>query len=220
MSLPKPKPHEEAEENWLMSYADMITLLLCFFLILLSVSQPKQSEMEALSKKFSSAVSDVEIKTPFTDLMTSFQQVVETNNLEQVISVEETDDGIMLELSSSSFYKPGSAEFQDWAKPILDEIAAALNNFDYRDYIVKIEGHTDDSPIHTAQFPSNWELSAVRATTLVRYFIDQGQESEKLMAQGYAATMPKVPNRDELNNPIPANQALNRRVVIRIERKD
>ncbi len=203
-----------------MSYADMITLLLCFFLILLSVSQPKQSEMEKLSKKFSSAVSDEEIKTPFNDLMVGMQKVVENNNLEQVISVIETDEGIMLELSSSSFYKPGSAEFQDWARPILEEIAAALNAFDYRDYIVKIEGHTDDSPIKTPQFPSNWELSALRATTLVRFFLDQGQEKEKLLAEGFADTVPKVPNRDELGNPIPENQALNRRIVIRIDRKE
>lgn len=220
MSMPRKNHYEEPEENWLMSYADMITLLLCFFLILLSVSQPKQSEMEKLTAKFSSAIANEEVKTPFNDLLTGMQTVIESNNLEKDVSVEETDRGIMLELSTSSFYKAGTAEFQDWVKPVLDELAQTLKAFDYRDYQVIVQGHTDDLPIKTAQFPSNWELSAVRATIMVRYFIEHGQESNKMRAEGLADTRPKVPNRDANGHPIPENQALNRRMTIRIERRE
>jgi chemotaxis protein MotB len=198
----------------------MITLLLCFFLILLSVSQPKQSEMEKLTAKFSSAVSNEEAKTPFNDLFVGMQTVVESNQLEKDVSVEETDRGIMMELSTSSFYKAGTAEFQDWVKPILGELAQTLKAFDYKDYQVIIQGHTDDTAIKTAQFPSNWELSAIRATNLVRYFIEHGQESQKMRAEGLADTRPKVPNRDANGKPIIENQALNRRMTIRIERRD
>jgi chemotaxis protein MotB len=220
MSMPRKNHYEEPEENWLMSYADMITLLLCFFLILLSVSQPKQSEIEKLSAKFSSAISNEEIKTPFNDLLTGMQTVVESNNIEKDVSVEETDRGIMLELSTTSFFKEGGTEFQDWTKPILEELAQTLKAFDYKDYQVVIQGHTDDTPVKKGAFASNWELSAVRATTLVRYFIAQGQESGKMRAEGLADTRPKVPNRDANNKPIPENQALNRRMTIRIERRE
>lgn len=220
MSMPKKGHYEEPEENWLMSYADMITLLLCFFLILLSVSQPKQSEMEKLTAKFSSAISNEEVKTPFTDLLTGMQQVVESNNLEKDISIEETDRGIMMELSTSSFFKAGGVEFQDWVKPVLEELAQTLKAFDYEDYQVIIQGHTDDNPINTPQFPSNWELSAVRATVMVRYFIDHGQPPAKMRAEGLADTRPKVPNRDANNKPVAENQALNRRMTIRIERRE
>lgn len=220
MSMPRKGHYEEPEENWLMSYADMITLLLCFFLILLSVSQPKQSEMEKLTAKFSSAVSTEETKTPLNDLMTEMQILVESNNIEKDVSIEETDRGLMLELSTSSFFKVGTAEFQDWVKPVLEDLSKTLNTFNQDEYGVIVQGHTDDSPIKTAQYPSNWELSAVRAAVLVRYFIDKGQPKERMRAEGLADIRPKVPNRDANGKPIVENQNINRRMTIRIERRD
>lgn len=222
MSFHKHKKHEEIEENWLISYADMITLLICFFVILLSVMEKKQTQKEqvesAIQDAFTSSVRDT--KTPFNDLMQNLQQVIEKDQMEQSVSLEETEKGMMLELSSSSFYQSGSATFKPEAIPVLKDIATTLNDFGAEDYIVKVEGHTDDVPMKSDAFPSNWELSAVRATTVVRFFIDSGQPKDKMKAEGLADTQPKVPNEDEYGNAIPENREINRRIVIRIERRE
>jgi chemotaxis protein MotB len=79
-----------------------------------------------------------------------------------------------------------------------------------------VQGHTDDSPINTPQFPSNWELSAARASAVVRYFAEKGIATERMRATGFADTIPKVPNRDPQGNPIRVNQEENRRITIRV----
>ena len=81
---------------------------------------------------------------------------------------------------------------------------------------LEVEGHTDDSPVNSGQFPSNWELSAARASNVVRYLVAQGFPPEKLRAIGMGDSHPKAPNRDATGNPIPSNQDLNRRVVVRM----
>lgn len=216
----KKKHNEEAEEGWLMSYADMITLLICFFVIMLSLMTMKKSDSESVEQEIKEAFSGQVSEKPFTKLLEKIMILIETKQMESDISVEETDNGLVLELASGSFFKPGSAEFQEAAVPVLKDLATLLNDFDYEDYLVIVEGHTDDVPIKTAKFPSNWELSSARASSAVRFFIDEGQEKEKLRVSGFADVEPKVPNLDEFGNAIPENRELNRRIAIRVERRD
>jgi chemotaxis protein MotB len=82
--------------------------------------------------------------------------------------------------------------------------------------VIEVEGHTDDSPVSSEQYPSNWELSSARASNVVRYLVAKGFPAHRLRAVGLAATQPKAMNRDAAGTPIPANQDLNRRVVIRM----
>jgi chemotaxis protein MotB len=215
------KVHVEEDENWLITYADMITLLMAFFVILIAVSSPdagkSQKVTEALQKAgFVEQVSE----NPFDTLKEEMEIIIEEQNLEQVVSVEQTDKGIMLELSSSSFYISGSAKFKQEAVPVLKEVADILRDFDYDAYNIIVEGHTDDMPIQSDLYPSNWELSTGRAANVVRFFIASGLKPEIMQASGYADTRPKVPNRDDNDQSIPANQEINRRVNIRIERVD
>lgn len=214
------KHHEEAEEGWLMSYADMITLLLCFFVIILSLMTMNKSDSEAVEEQLQGAFSGQVTEKPFTKLMEKIISLIEQKQMESEMSVEENSKGLTLELSSASFYQPGSAEFKPEAIPVLEEIVGMLNDFAAEDYLVVVEGHSDDVPISTKQFPSNWELSASRATRVVRFFIEKGQEKERMRAMGFAEVDPKVPNLDEFGNPIPENRELNRRIVIRIERRE
>ncbi len=216
----KKKPDEGLDEEWMTTFCDVISLLLCFFVILLSVSEPKQSELEKVRAQFMSAFVESDVASPFTELMQKIEVMIQEQQMDSEMSVEETDKGLVLELSSGSFYKPGSAEFRDEAIPVLKDVALILNDFDYEDYLVEVEGHTDDVPIHTQVFPSNWELSSARASGVVRFFIDQGQEKEKMRVSGFADVEPKVPNIDEFGNPIPENRALNRRIAIRVERRE
>ena len=113
-------------------------------------------------------------------------------------------------------------------KALYDELSSPL----YRNFNINVEGHTDDEPIKTIRYPSNWELSSNRAATVVRFIIAEsandtrmdtngqkyGVERYRLKATGYADTQPKVPNRDASGNPIKANQIANRRVIIRVNK--
>ncbi|HTK83477.1 MAG TPA: OmpA family protein, partial [Patescibacteria group bacterium] len=125
-----------------------------------------------------------------------------------------------IDMNSATFFPSGSATLSDDGKAVLVKVLESLNTSQYQDFIITVEGHTDDVPISTAQFPSNWELSTARAAAVVRFFIEQGIPATKLRASGYADVMPKVPNRDADGNAIPANQAQNRRVVIKLEKID
>ena len=137
---------------------------------------------------------------------------------DQAVQVGMDDLGVTLELSSSAFYEPGSATLREVALPVLGRIAQIVRADQYRFFNVDVEGHTDDDPISTATFPSNWELSAARAAGVVRFFGEQGIELQRLKASGFAETRPKVPNRDKNGAPIPDNQEVNRRVVIHLSK--
>lgn len=214
---------DDSDDDWMATYADAITLILCFFVIIISISEPSQEKFEEAKKAMMGEfVSEEEvISTPFETMAEDFFHIVEKNNLHLQMGVGRTERGVLLELSSGAFYQPGSAEFRPEALPILEEAVKSIVNFsfDYASYKVEVEGHTDSSPIHTEKFPSNWELAAARAARVVRFFADKGIEPNRLKAMGMGAAYPKVPNEDEFGAPIPENQELNRRVIIRIERK-
>ncbi len=210
----KKKPAQAAAhaDDWLMTYADMITLLLCFFAVFLSVSVPKRSPEAVLSKpvvmQTFGAPDYIEENTP---LKAKPHIVVPT--------AEQIGNRITsLQMSSSAFFDAGSATLTESGKKILDNEATLLKDPKYREYEITVEGHTDDMPVNSSAFPSNWELSSARASAVVHFFLDHGIEPFKLRAAGYADTFPRVPNRDAHGNPIPENQAKNRRVVIKLEK--
>ena len=216
MAAPKPIIEEEVREDWLITYADAITLLMAFFVMLLTFAEYDIPAFEEAAAAIKSNLSGRESTSPIQLMRIDVQDVVYNMQADQVVKVETDDKGIIIELSSSAFYKPGSAELREEALPVLEKMAQTLLAPRYQTYIIDIEGHTDDIPINTAQFPSNWELSAMRATQVVRVLISQGMEPIRLKATGYADTQPKAPNKDAEGNPVPDNQALNRRVAIRI----
>ena len=211
-------PPEEVEEkeDWLITYADAITLLMAFMVMLLTFSEYDIPAFEEAAAAIQSNLTGKDATSPIQLLRIDVQDVVYNMQADQVVKVETDGKGIVIELSSSAFYKPGSAELREEALPVLEKMAQTLLAPRYQTYSIEIEGHTDDIPINTPQFPSNWELSAMRATQVVRMLISQGMEPIRLKATGYADTEPKAPNNDAEGNPVPDNQALNRRVVLRI----
>jgi len=125
-----------------------------------------------------------------------------------------------LQIGSAAFFSSGSAVLSNAGKAILGDVAGTLESREFAAYHITIEGHTDDTPISTPQFQSNWELSAARAAAVVRFLLDLGVPAGKLTASGYADTVPILPNRNFDGTVIPDNQAKNRRVVIRLEKID
>jgi chemotaxis protein MotB len=208
----------ESEDEWLVTYSDAVTLILCFFVLLINISEPSQSKMEKMKEQFQKEMQE-DVSKPFTELMENVQEMISENMLDEMISVEETERGIIVEISNTSFFESGSAQFTTKAIPILLDLAMILEDFDYDDYLIEVEGHTDDTPLKgTGQFPSNWELSGARASGVVRFFIDEGLEKQRMRAKAFADTQPKVPNLDVDGTPIEENREINRRIAIKVER--
>ena len=208
---------EHVEEDWLISYADMVTLLMCFFLAMASISKVDLSLFEQMRKGLRSDIGkDKAVKTPLAEIQRDLDSMLAEEKKAGSVSISKGPEGIVMEFSSSAFYQVGKAEFSPDAEQILSKVDSAIRGITYYKFQIDIEGHTDNVPIKSLQFPSNWELSVSRATNIVKFLIDKGIQPDRLKAAGYADTKPKVPNMDGAGVPIPENQALNRRIVIRI----
>lgn len=208
---------EHIEEDWLISYADMVTLLMAFFLAMLSVSHVDPALFEQMKKGLRTDIGkDKDVKTPLGEIKHDLDSLLASERARGDVSIDLGRDGIVLEFSSSAVFDPGKADVGPAARANMDKVADAIKNIEYYKFAVDIEGHTDNIPIKTLQFPSNWELSVMRATNIVKYLIGKGIPSERLKAAGYADTKPKAPNVDGEGKPIAANQAKNRRIVLKI----
>lgn len=209
---------EGGVEAWLMSYADMITLLLCFFVIFVSVSEPKRDKFSQITEGLVNRFGTVDTNTPLRGVFESMQKVVESHQVMKDIAIERTERGVAMEISSRSFFEPGSAELDAERMGVLADLVASLKTVDFLDYSIIVEGHTSDEQLPSAMYPTNWELSSARATRMARYFIDQGIKPDRLRAVAYADTQPKVPNRGVGDQPILENREKNDRIVIKLER--
>lgn len=207
---------QEADEDWMTTFADMVTLLLTFFIMLVSISKVDVVLFEQVKAGVAKGIGNRDEVRPIQLLKIDVQDAVQAMKLEDVVAVGTDDQGLTIEFASSAFYQPGSAEIREEAIEPLTRIAATIGAERYRGFQVEVQGHTDDTGISTQIFPSNWELSAARATRVVRFFADTGIAPERMEAIGYADTRPKVPNRDAYGEPLAANQEVNRRVVVRV----
>ena len=208
-------PAEEGED-WLVTYADAITLLMAFFVLLYTVSEPNTEKFEAKMGGVFEKFSGEKTAMPLQDLRNQVSTMIAETG--EDTEAKTTDRGVSFEFKSAKMFAPGSARILESGVQLLDRVAQMVTFMGYDDYKVEVQGHTDDIPINTAQFPSNWELSAARAAAVVRFLVSRGVEPERLVAVGYGETKPKVPNRDETGQPIPENRSTNRRVEIAIER--
>lgn len=215
-AMPPPPEEEEENEDWMTTYADAITLLMAFFIMLVSFAKVDIPTFEKVAAGIRSEIGNTEIPSPTELMLVDLQDVVYSMQADKAVEVGEDDRGIIVELASSQFYRPGSAEILPQALPVLTQMAQTVMLPKYGQFVVEVEGHTDDDPISTPVFPSNWELSTGRATRVVRFLVDQGMDQDRLKASGYGASRPKVPNRTASGVPIPENQSENRRVVVRL----
>ncbi len=259
----------ENEERWLLTYADMITLLMALFMVLFSISSVNISKYQTLQQSLKSAFSgsiltggraiiqsgsestsahtpataEVPAIVPLTPnipkpVSTSAQQIAsamlaqsaaeqeqqsfvklarELNSYarshgfaSQVRAVIDQRGLVVQVLTDKLLFSSGQATLEPAGLPLLNEVASLLN-VDHT-HPITVEGFTDNQPIHTAQFPSNWELSTDRATTVVRYLIAHGVAEQRLSAAGYADLHPIA------SNATAAGRALNRRVDIVLDR--
>jgi len=214
---PPPLTEEPEDEEWLTTYADAITLLMAFFVMLVSFSKIDIPLFEEVMSGIQQEIGMGAAKATTTaEVKSKIEEIVFQVGMEQVVEVQKDTQGVTIDMASASFFKPGTAIILEEAKPMLTQWSKLLTAEEYKYFLIEAEGHTDDDPIHTAQFPSNWELSAARAAAMVRFMQASGVHKFQLKASGFGDAHPKVENRDIDGNPIKINQAKNRRVLIRL----
>lgn len=193
---------------------------MAFFVLILSVSEINQSKFEQITKSINEELLEKEkYRSPLLDLENSLSFVLRQNQIALESAITTSDNFLKINLPSEILFESGSSELESGSVQLLSEIADRVKSFNLNNFDIEIEGHSDDSPINSPRYPSNWELSSSRAIAVLRIFIQRGIQQTKLKAIGYADTKPKVPNRDYLDNPIKNNQKLNRRVEILIAKK-
>ena len=226
----------EHHERWLISYADFITLLFAFFVVMYAISIVNEGKYavlsEALGDAFGGRGAAAQVNTNVGPVL-PLSHIVNRKRLEaarrerermEVLAKDLTATlmplvksgqvrgtqnarGVSVELNASVLFDQGQAVLQLEAREVLGAVAGLLKN---DPHAIEVEGHTDNLPITNEKYPSNWELSAVRAASVVRLFIEQGVADARLSAIGHGATRPAAPN------DTPLNQARNRRVAVMI----
>ncbi len=208
----------DGDNAWLLTFADAMTLLLAFFVMLVSFSKVDMLTFEQVKAGIARDLGQRSITRPAAQLRAELDTLVDSLGVADAVRVDTFERGIVLELAANAFYQPGAATLRPEARPILESVAATLRTPVYSKFKIAVEGHTDDNPITNDRFASNWELSAARATNVVRLFGDAEIPVHRMRGVAYAETQPKVPNRDGAGNPLPENQARNRRIIIRVHR--
>jgi chemotaxis protein MotB len=245
----KEDEHENSD-RWLVSYADFITLLFAFFVVMYAISSVNEGKYRVLSNTLADAFSNErksdgvrnspepipvgELARGSIDLLEGRHKVdsdragggdsVLEGGQEQIkqiaerlketlseyiiqdfVSVNREGDWIEIEMKSALLFASGSAELSREANPMIEKLAAEIRTAPYE---IHVEGHTDDKPINTPQFPSNWELSVTRAASVVHEFGRQGVDPRRMAAIGYGEFQPIGENKTE------EGRFRNRRVVV------
>jgi chemotaxis protein MotB len=262
MARKKKHPEHVNHERWLVSYADFITLLFAFFVVMFAASNSDQKKAGQVAQAVQVAFKEMAVFSPSGKVVPLYDagglpadtksvignahsgfdatQLVaaaksgeggKTATIDQVegrktatigevkeqlktllkdeiakhhVSLAEDSRGLTVSLAEAGFFEPGSAVMPPKALAVVDRIATTLRP---QGYNIRVEGHTDNTPIHTAQFPSNWELSTARATFLLQYLISSGNiPPQRMSAVGYGEYRPVAPNDDA------EGRAANRRV--------
>jgi chemotaxis protein MotB len=215
-------------ERWLISYADFITLLFAFFVAMYAISSVNEGKFRIFSQSLTSAFGQAKASGPVMDdkeylqalvdrrkarkQSEAMQKIVKDLNLVMgklvqsgLVNVKQTDRGVEMEINASALFDVGEATINPEATSTLAEVAKLLSDGSES---VLVEGFTDDVPISTPRYPSNWELSAARASSVVRLFIDHGVAAGRLTAIGQAEKNPVAPNTS------PEGRARNRRIAV------
>lgn len=216
----KPKKcSNEETDDWMVTYADAMTLVMGFFVLILSMSMINQSKFEEVAAAIDEGLLKKEKKqtvSPLNELNKNLSQTLLEHQVLPQEAIEQGDNYLKIDLPGNILFATGSAELGSGSSRLIADIANDINAFSLPEFNIEIEGHTDDIPISTVRFPSNWELSSSRAISVLQVFLAQGVDGNRLKAIGYAETRPKVPNTDAQGNAIRENQKLNRRVEIKI----
>lgn len=217
-------PQEAGVPGWVVTYGDMMSLLLTFFILLLSFSSIQESKfkqaMESLQTAlgvFKNSESVIEFETTVvpqevggdrSEMLYEFRELEQyllEQNLDDQVEVAMTESGIQIKIEDEFLFPSGTADLNAGSGSVLGKIAGFL---DGKSNEIRVSGHTDSIPIRTARFPSNWELSASRAIAVARELQRTGLDPGRMSATGYGEFRPIA------DNGTAAGRSRNRRVEI------
>jgi chemotaxis protein MotB len=242
VALRRKRVDRDNHERWLISYADFITLLFAFFVVMYAISSVNEGKYKTFGLSLDSAFGTTSPKPGepgvihlteqeaylknivdrrnarmaeqqrkqnerMQNLVSTLNQVMDTFVKNGQMTVTLTNRGVMLDINASTLFAQGDAALAVVAQKTLSDVAKVLVDGEQS---IEVEGHTDNTPIRTPLYPSNWELSSARASSVVRLFIEQGVASKRLTVVGSAE------NRPVLSNDSAEGRTRNRRVTITV----
>jgi len=238
MSRKKVHHEEHADESWLLPYSDLLTLLLALFIVMFAISQVDNDKLQKLSSEFEAIFSgetsflekDSETVIPSEslkenpalanykiedELMSEIKRMIEEdikrNGYADRVKVALDKEGLEISIQEVMLFNSGDAEVLESVTPLLKQISRNLSVMNNK---IKVAGHTDNVPIHTSNFRSNWDLSAMRAINVMTFLVGQGGlNPERFSVQGYGEYSPIA------DNSTIDGRAKNRRVEIYLIRK-
>ncbi|MBC8190818.1 MAG: flagellar motor protein MotB [Candidatus Marinimicrobia bacterium] len=207
MAIEPKKKQQQDEGGWLTTYADMMTLLMTFFVLLFAMStlDPVKLEQFGDSTKKDKGSAKKSKKVSLSQINKEVKKLVVEQELSSQVTVSMNARGVTLGIASDLAFGSGTAILSG---PIKSFLVKLVSTMEKATYAIAVEGHTDNDPIRSSQFPSNWELSAARSSAVIRYLTEQGIAADKFRAIGFGDTVPLVANDTR------ANKAKNRRVDI------
>jgi chemotaxis protein MotB len=221
---------------WVMTFADLVTLLMVFFVLLFAMGSIEDEKWRLIKESLREALGTdvipqagtrqgVDVIRPvirdaidevgamvskeIEEISSEVEEFVYRNKLDGQVDVTSDERGAIITISDTILFSSGTSRMNYKGTKTVKQIFELLNQFNYD---VTIEGHTDDSPMRSDKFPSNWELSAARAADVARILVRQGFDPDRLSIQGFAEFRPKV------TNDRPENRAVNRRIEIVYQR--
>jgi chemotaxis protein MotB len=198
-----PSPPRTSRDRWLVAYADMLTLLFAVF-VSLYAARIEFLPPPAVSANDGGLFSTLAAASGGDALWNDIQQVISQNGRLRELEIRREARGLVISMPEAGAFRAGRAELSPEARRLMRDLAAVLRASPGP---VRVEGHTDDVPIHNATFGSNWELSTARATEVLQFLVDQGGvPAGRLSAAGYGEFRPLTANTT------PAARARNRRV--------
>lgn len=208
----EPLHNADDGESWLLSYLDVLTLLITFFVLLISItglgddgSGPQDGQGASVFEQLSAGL--LPRQSGLEPSQTGLEPHLEGLDIEGV-SVIHQPGSISLRIEEQLLFASGNASLSEDGQVVLGTLADILSNMDG---LISVEGHTDSQPIRSARFPSNWELSSARAAAVLRALIAAGFEQDRLRAIGYADTRPVSDNETR------AGRQANRRVELVVQ---
>jgi chemotaxis protein MotB len=216
--VPKKSKVKKSEGLWLTSFADLTIILMCFFVMQLSYSNTDKRKYERVksamtplaAKKLEKQVDNLET------LSNKINKAIIDKNLEKSVILKSDINGLSIEFKDAMLFEVGSADVDTKYAKIADQVMSAIAKAP-GDYRLIFEGHTDDIPVTSGKFRSNWDLSSARGVALLNTFRQRGVDESRMSIQSYAHTRPKVVYTDLKGESLKTARAANRRVVIRIE---
>jgi chemotaxis protein MotB len=208
----------ETDHNWLITLSDLMSLLLVFFIIFFAMSRVSGAKDSAapiktvgsLPASVPKTVPPRKVEGKLETIRKDIQETITALKMNDQVKIESAERELIITLKENVTFKTGEADILKGSQPVLDTLAETVKK--NPSFLVDIDGHTDDQPIHTSRYPSNWELSVARATSVLKYLVAHYDlDPARFTIKGNADHRPLAPNWSE------ENRAQNRRVEIRLK---